>query len=129
MFHVGCGVFFLDPQIQSFIPVFVLKIRVPDLDAFEGRESEERRCFGGNRPLLLPLHQRRLRGSESGRRVPLVVVVVAAVLLAEEDGFTGTEVVSFGGLRLQLMRLEAPVLGGTLVMMELRFFRTILASF
>lgn len=127
MFHVGCGVFLLDPQIQSFIPVFVMKILVPDLDGFEGRESEERRCFRGNHPLLLPLRQLWLRGSESRRQVTLVVV--AAVLLAEEDGFTCTEVLSFRVLRLQLMRLEAPVLGGMLVMMELRFFRIILASF
>lgn len=111
--------------------MFVMKFLAPDLDGFEGRESEERRCFGGNRPLLLPLHQLRLRGSESRRQVTLLVVlvVVAAVLLAEEDRFTCTEVLSFRVLRLQLMRLEAPMLGGTLVMMELRFFHIILASF
>lgn len=125
MFHIAYGVFFLDPQIQSLISVLAVKILVPDLDGLEGRESEERRCFGGNHPLLLPLQQLRLRGSESRRQVTLVVLV-AAVLLAEEDRFTCTEVLIF---RFLLMRLEAPVFGGILVVMELRFFRIILTSF
>lgn len=132
MFHVGFGVFLLDSQIQSCIPLFVVGILVLDLGRFEGRESEERRCFGRNRPLLLRLQP--LRGSGSRLQVTLVValvllvvLVVVAVLLAEEDGFTCNEVVSSVGL--QLMRREAPGLGGLLVVMELRFFRIFLASF
>lgn len=134
-FHVGCGVFLLHPQVRRFIPVFFMKILLPDLGGHnQGRESEERRCFGGKRPLLLPPRQLRLRGSERRRQVPLVVVllvllVVAAVRLAEEDSFTWPEHLSVRVLRLQLMRLEAPVLGGMSVMMEPRFFRVILASF
>lgn len=133
MLHVGFGVFLLDSQIQSFIPVFVVAILAPDLDRLKGRESEARRCFRGSRPPLLRLRLRllRLRGSETRLLATLLVaaVVVVAVLLAEEDGFTCNEVVSLVALQLQLMRLEAPVLGGMLVVMELRPFRLLLASF
>lgn len=134
MFHVGFGVLLLDSQSQSFIPLLVVGILVLvlDLDRFEGREREERRCFRGNRPPLLRLQQQQggLRGAESRLQAALVVVVVVvAGLLAEEDRFTCHEVGSLVVLQLQLMPLEAPVLGGLLVVMELRFFRIFLASF
>lgn len=144
VFHIGLSVFLFGLQLLLLLPVFLLEVlRRLGLHRLEGRGSEECRWLRGHRSLLLRslrhlprlwLGRRRWRRLGAllrnvGERmvvmvmVVVIVMVVVAVLVAVQDMFARAEVVWGFGVRLQLMRLEAPVLW---LVMELHFLRVFL---
>lgn len=135
--HICFGVFLLEVKFGLFIPLFLLDILRLGLDHLERRESEERRWLRRQRSLLLLLQRlRHLRRGTLGRHKALlgavaepvsVLVEAVVVVVVVRDMFTCAEVVGFGVLLLQLMRLVAPVLG-VLLVMELLFLRLFLES-